>query len=67
MKGMYSKEMDEFSWVYLGTLMIAMGSCCTDFDGSLNVFKVQKESVDALRRQVEKSEDKISMDFFMGK
>lgn len=44
-----------------------MGSCCTDFDGNLNVFKVKKQSVDELRRQVEKSEQKINMDFFMGK
>lgn len=52
---MYTKEMDDRAWVYLGTMMIAMGSSCLDFDGTINVFKVLKESVDSLRRQVEKS------------
>jgi hypothetical protein len=47
--------------------MIAMGSKCMDIDGTLNVFKVLKESVDSLRRQVDKSEQNITMDFFLGK
>lgn len=50
-----SKEMDDKAWVYIGAMMIAMGSKCMDFDGTLNVFKILKESVDALRRQVDKS------------
>ena len=49
---LFSKEMDERAWVYLGTILIAMGSKCMDFDGTLNVFKILKESVDSLRRQV---------------
>lgn len=51
----FSKEMDDKAWVYIGAMMIAMGSKCMDFDGTLNVFKILKESVDALRRQVDKS------------
>lgn len=43
---------DERSWIYLGSMMIAMGSCSLGFDGSINIFKVLKESVDSLRRQV---------------
>jgi len=35
--------------------MIAMGSKVMDVDGTMNVFKVIKESVDRIRRQVEKS------------
>ncbi len=44
-----------------------MGSKVLDIDGTVNVFKVVKESVDRIRRQVEKSEQKISMDFFLTK
>ena len=47
--------------------MIAMGSKVMDMDGTLNVFKIVKESVDKIRRQVEKSEQKLSMDFFLSK
>jgi hypothetical protein len=47
--------------------MIAMGSKVMDMDGTMNVFKIVKESVDKIRRQVEKSEDKLTMDFFIGK
>ena len=59
--------MEEKSWVFLGTVMIAMGSKVMDMDGTTNVFKVVKESVDRIRRQVEKSEEKLTMDFFLGK
>jgi F420-dependent methylenetetrahydromethanopterin dehydrogenase len=62
-----SPEMEEKSWVFLGTVMIAMGSKVMDMDGTTNVFKVVKESVDRIRRQVEKSEEKLTMDFFLGK
>lgn len=47
-----NRENDDKLWVYLGTLMVAMGSKCLDVDGTINVFKVLKESVDSLRRQV---------------
>lgn len=57
--------MDDRAWIYLGAVMIAMGSKCIDFDGTLNVFKILKESVDSLRRQVDKSEQNISLDFFI--
>lgn len=57
--------MDDRAWIYLGTMMIAMGSKCIDFDGTLNVFKILKESVDSLRRQVDKSEPNINMEFFV--
>jgi len=32
--------------------MIAMGSKVMDYDGTINVFKIVKESVDKIRRQV---------------
>ena len=32
--------------------MIAMGSQVLDVDGTMNVFKIVKESVDRIRRQV---------------
>ena len=44
--------MEEKTWVFLGTIMIAMGSKVMDMDGTLNVFKIVKESVDNIRRQV---------------
>ena len=47
-----SAEMEEKSWVFLGTVMIAMGSKVMDMDGTINVFKIVKESVDRIRRQV---------------
>jgi hypothetical protein len=64
---MYSSEMEEKSWIFLGTVLIAMGSKVLDIDGTVNVFKIVKESVDRIRRQVEKSEQKLSMDFFLAK
>lgn len=64
---MYSPEMEEKSWIFLGTVMIAMGSKVMDFDGTVNVFRIVKESVDMIRRQVDKSEGKLSLDFFLGK
>lgn len=64
---MYSAEMEERSWVFLGTVLIAMGSKVMDMDGTMNVFKVLKESVDRIRRQVQKSEERLSMDFFLGR
>lgn len=51
----------------MGTVLIAMGSKVMDTDGTINVFKIVKESVDKIRRQVDKSESKLSMDFFMTK
>lgn len=59
--------MEEKSWVFLGSIMIAMGSKVMDMDGTISVFQVVKESVDRIRRQVEKSEEKLSMDFFLSK
>ncbi len=64
---MCNPELEEKSWVFLGTVMIAMGSKVMDMDGTINVFKIVKESVDRIRRQVEKSEQKLSIDFFLGK
>lgn len=48
-------------WIFLGTMLIAMGSKVTDFDGTINIFKVMKQSVDILRRQVDKCEPKVGM------
>jgi len=39
---MMSQEMEEKSWIFLGVLMIAMGSKVMDVDGTLNVFKITK-------------------------
>ena len=64
---MCNPEMEEKSWIFLGTIMIAMGSKVMDVDGTINVFKIVKESVDKIRRQVQKSEQKINMDFFLAK
>lgn len=52
---MYSPEMEEKSWIFLGTVLIAMGSKVLDIDGTVNVFRILKESVDKIRRQVDKS------------
>ena len=64
---MMNKEMDDKAWIFLGTMMIVMGSKCMDIDGTINVYKILKESVDSLRRQVEKSSPNITMDFFLCK
>lgn len=39
---MCSPEMEEKSWIFLGTIMIAMGSKVLDMDGTVNVFKILK-------------------------
>jgi hypothetical protein len=44
--------MEEKTWIFLGTMLIAMGSKIMDFDGTINIFKVLKQSVDNIRRQV---------------
>ena len=64
---MMSPEMEEKSWIFAGAMMMAMGSKVTDVDGTINVFKVMKESVDSIRRQVEKCDEKINMEFFLSK
>jgi hypothetical protein len=64
---MMSSEMEEKSWIFIGTMMIAMGSKIMDVDGTINVFKVLNESVDSIRRQVEKCEEKINVDFYLSK
>lgn len=46
--------MEEKMWIFLGTMLIAMGSKIMDFDGTLNTFRILKQSVDQMRRQVEK-------------
>ena len=50
----FTPEMEEKVWIFLGTIMIVMGNKVMDVDGTLNVFKVLKQSVDQLRRQVDK-------------
>lgn len=59
-----TQEMEEKMWIFVGTMLIAMGSKVMDFDGTINIFKVLKQSVDKIRRQVEKCEAKIGMEFF---
>ena len=39
---MYNDDLEEKSWVLLGTMLIAMGSKITDMDGTVSVFKVVK-------------------------
>ena len=51
---MQTEEMEEKMWIFLGTMLITMGSKIMDFDGTINVFKILKESVDNIRRQVDK-------------
>jgi hypothetical protein len=51
---MQTTEMEEKMWVFLGTMLIAMGSKVMDFDGNINSFKILKNSVDSIRKQVEK-------------
>lgn len=51
---MQTQEMEEKMWIFLGTMLIAMGSKIMDFDGTLNTFRILKQSVDQMRRQVEK-------------
>lgn len=51
-------------WIFVGTMLIAMGSKVTDFDGTINIFKVLKQSVDNLRKQVDKCQPKIGMEFY---
>lgn len=59
-----SQDIEDKSWIFLGTTMIVMGSQSLDYDGTINVFKVIKEAADQVRRQVEKCQDKISLEFF---
>ena len=59
--------MEERSWIYLGTMMIVMGSKNLDVDGTTNVFRILKQAVDQMRRQVEKCEEKITLDFYQMK
>ena len=61
---MQTQEMEEKMWIFLGTMLIAMGSKVMDFDGTINTFRVLKNSVDRVRRQVEKGEPLLGMNFF---
>ena len=61
---MQTQEMEEKMWIFLGTMLIAMGSKVMDFDGTINTFRVLKNSVDRVRRQVEKGENFLGMNFF---
>ena len=54
-------------WIFLGTMLIAMGSKVMDFDGTINNFKILKNSVDRVRRQVEKGEALLGMNFYCSK
>jgi hypothetical protein len=61
---MQTQEMEEKMWIFLGTMLIAMGSKVMDFDGNINNFKIFKNSVDSIRKQVEKCQSSIGMEFF---
>ena len=47
--------------------MMAMGSTVLEVDGTVNTFKILQESVDKVRRQIEKCESKVSLDFYLMK
>jgi hypothetical protein len=49
---MQTQEMEEKMWIFVGTMLIAMGSKVMDFDGTINTFKIMKQSIDQIRRQV---------------
>jgi hypothetical protein len=59
--------MDERAWVMIGAMMLIIGSKNMDIDGTINTFKVLNDCVDTVRRQVEKSTEKISLDFYFMK
>ena len=44
--------MDGKAWIYLGSIMIAIGSTVMEFDGTTNVFRMVKETGDLVRRQI---------------
>lgn len=41
--------------------LIAMGSKVMDWDGTINTFKLLKDSVDDIRRQVGRCDQKVSL------
>ena len=41
--------------------LIAMGSKVMDWDGTINTFKLLKDSVDNIRRQVSRCDQKVSL------
>ena len=49
---MFNTEMDGKAWIYVGAMMMAIGSTVTEVDGTVNIFKILRESVDKIRRQV---------------
>jgi hypothetical protein len=56
--------MDDQAWVMIGTMMIIIGSKNMEVDGTINTFNIISDCVDTVRRQVEKSAEKISLDFY---
>jgi len=45
--------------------MIAMGSKVIGFNNMTQVFKILRESVDEIRRQMQHRKDCLSIDFFL--
>ena len=37
---MFNTEMDGKAWIYLGAIMMAMGSTVMEVDGTVNIFKI---------------------------
>lgn len=56
--------MDDRCWVMIGAMMIVMGSKNIGIDGTINTFKLVNDCVDEVRRQVEKSMERVSLDFY---
>lgn len=48
----------------IGAMMIVMGSKNIGIDGTINTFKLVNDCVDEVRRQVEKSMERVSLDFY---
>ena len=54
-------------WIVMGLLMMLMGVNINGFDGTIDVYKITKQTVDYLRKQVEKSAETIVLPVFFSK
>lgn len=54
-------------WIMMGLLMMMMGININGFDGTIDVYKITRQTVDYLRKQVEKSAETIMLPVFFSK
>jgi hypothetical protein len=54
-------------WVMMGLLMMVMGININGYDGTIDVYKITRQTVDYLRKQVEKSAETIILPVFFSK